>query len=374
MSFWENVWNNEDDEEQNEEEELVHGSNKDSIIFLIDAEQRMFEKNERGEIPFHNSIKCAIATLTDKIISSENDLMGICFYGTKEKKNPNEFDNLFVFMDLDVPDAQKIIELENLQKKDNLGDIGVSSKEFPFCDALWTCSTMFSLCSVKVGHKRIFLFTNEDNPNVGDEGVRSRSLQRAKDLTELNIDIELFAMNRPGKHFDASLFYQNIISITDDEDTGIYRIDGASKFEELIATVRRKEFKKRSIVKIPLILGDHIEISVRLYSLVHAAKKGSFVWLDKNNNILRTVTKYICEDTGSLLMDSQIKYAFPYGGENVIFDKDEILNIKTIDKQGIRLMGFKPRSALKVYHNLKPSLFIYPDEHVLNNIKYLLNL
>lgn len=25
-------------------------------------------------------------------------------------------------------------------------------------------------------------------------------------------------------------------------------------------------------------------------------------------------------------------------------------------------MGFKPRSALKVYHNIKHSYFIYPDE------------
>ena len=42
----------------------------------------MFELNDRGEVPFHNAVKCAIATLTDKIISSENDLVGVCFYGT----------------------------------------------------------------------------------------------------------------------------------------------------------------------------------------------------------------------------------------------------------------------------------------------------
>lgn len=42
----------------------------------------MFELNDRGEMPFHNAVKCAIATLTDKIISSENDLVGVCFYGT----------------------------------------------------------------------------------------------------------------------------------------------------------------------------------------------------------------------------------------------------------------------------------------------------
>jgi hypothetical protein len=42
----------------------------------------MYRKNAQGEIPLHSAIKCAIATLTEKIISNENDLVGICFYGT----------------------------------------------------------------------------------------------------------------------------------------------------------------------------------------------------------------------------------------------------------------------------------------------------
>jgi ATP-dependent DNA helicase 2 subunit 1 len=104
------------------------------VIFLIDCSEAMFQPNERDEIPFNNAIKCVIATLTDKIISSENDLLGICFYCTvslclfpphcisflingfsqKEKKNPNDFEGIYVVMDLDVPDAQKIMDLESL--------------------------------------------------------------------------------------------------------------------------------------------------------------------------------------------------------------------------------------------------------------------
>lgn len=56
--------------------------NRDSIIFLIDAQKPMFEENDAGEVPFVNAVKCAIATLTDKIISSDSDLLGIAFYGT----------------------------------------------------------------------------------------------------------------------------------------------------------------------------------------------------------------------------------------------------------------------------------------------------
>jgi len=75
-------------------------------------------------------------------------------------------------------------------------EFGHAAGEFPFCDALWACSTMFSnwyytflayqvshipvQSSVKVGHKRIFLFTNEDNPNAESKNLKEQSFQRAK--------------------------------------------------------------------------------------------------------------------------------------------------------------------------------------------------
>lgn len=91
----------------------------------------MFEKNEKDEIPFENALKCVISTYTDKIISSDSDLLAVCFYGTvccavisvlyiltrtiqKEKKNLNDFPYIYVLQDLDAPDAQRILDLENL--------------------------------------------------------------------------------------------------------------------------------------------------------------------------------------------------------------------------------------------------------------------
>jgi hypothetical protein len=117
--------------------------------------------------------------------------------------------NFFSMPDLDVPDAQRILDLESLitKKTDFSSDIGHAESDFPFQDALWTCSTLFSSSMTKVGHKRIFLFTNEDNPNSGDAHGRAQAIQRAKDLGELGIDIELFSMNKPGQVFDPTKFY-----------------------------------------------------------------------------------------------------------------------------------------------------------------------
>ena len=36
--------------------------------------------------------------------------------------------------------------------------------------------------------------------------------------------------------------------------------------------------------------------------------------------------------------------------------------IKNFAPPGMKLMGFKPRSYLKIYHNIKHSYFMYPDE------------
>jgi hypothetical protein len=42
----------------------------------------MFAEDENGEKPFQSAIRCAAEALQDKIISSDSDLIGVCFFGT----------------------------------------------------------------------------------------------------------------------------------------------------------------------------------------------------------------------------------------------------------------------------------------------------
>ena len=188
---------------------------------------------------------------------------------------------------------------------------------------------------MKVGHKRIFLFTNEDNPNNTDQDIRDQSIQRAKDLSELGIDIELFSMNKKDDKFDPSLFYQHIISFDEEDFVGHLNIDGSAKFEELRARVRRKEFKKRSLGRIPFTLRPGLEMAVRLYSLCQEATKNAYVNLDgKTNQRVKITTKYVCAATGSLLMKNQIEYYYPYGGEKVSFTDEERKAMKKLCPKG----------------------------------------
>ncbi len=52
--------------------------------------------------------------------------------------------------------------------------------------------------------------------------------------------------------------------MAEEDDTGKPNFDAAAKFEELRARVRRKEFKKRSIGRMSMMIGKDIEIGVRL--------------------------------------------------------------------------------------------------------------
>lgn len=53
---------------------------------------------------------------------------------------------------------------------------------------------------------------------------------------------------------------------------------------------------------------------------------------------------------------------YPVGNEKIIMSAEEIKGIKKFDEMGMTLMGFKPKSYLKYYHNVKHSIFVYPDE------------
>jgi len=70
-------------------------------------------------------------------------------------------------------------------------------------------------------------------------------------------------------------------------------------------------------------------------------------------------------------MDSQIKYAYPFGDTKVIFEKEEVAQVKAFDRKGLRLIGFKPRSAIKPHLNISHSSFIYPDEQVLQKTLFV---
>jgi ATP-dependent DNA helicase 2 subunit 1 len=230
---------------------------------------------------------------------------------------------------------------------------------------LWICQHLFTHVPKSVGYKRIFLLTNDENPCK--EQSLKKTVERSKELLEDDITIELFALKNKNKSFDSSLFWEKIIAKDEDDYTGRITFDYCEKFDQLKEKIRRKEFKKRVLNSIELKIGNDISIAIGLYNMVNQTTKQSAVWLqNENNNPIQTETKYICQDTGSELMKNDIKLFFTYGASRGIFDKEEIQRLSNISEQGLRVLGFKPKSRLKIYQNFRSSLFAYPNDKLIS--------
>lgn len=65
---------------------------------------------------------------------------------------------------------------------------------------------------------------------------------------------------------------------------------------------------------------------------------------------------------GQALFDGQIGTYYPLGGERIRLSKEDMNKIKNIESPGMTLVGFKPKSYIKPYYNLRTSYFLYPDE------------
>ena len=118
--------------------------------------------------------------------------------------------------------------------------------------------------------KRVFLFTSECippcPPNQSQEAMISQATEHAKRLSESDVEIELFAIYKPGEVFDYSKFYTSIISFDPDEVNENDTRDPYSKISDLSLRIRRKEFKKRRLGRVDFRISEGVIIGTQLYA------------------------------------------------------------------------------------------------------------
>src|SRR4051812_24355539 len=96
----------------------------------------------------------------------------------------------------------------------------------PLKEALWQCSHEFNAKGTSFkdqDFKRVWLFTNDDNPNKKFAQEQLKIIQVAKDATETGIEISLWHMNRfvtPAAgaatqmvEFNIEIFYNKILVV-----------------------------------------------------------------------------------------------------------------------------------------------------------------
>ncbi|XP_065533169.1 X-ray repair cross-complementing protein 6 isoform X1 [Lathamus discolor] len=381
VSYYRSEGPEEEEEQQEQDEERAEAVadykflGRDSLIFLVDASEGMFEPDGDGVTPFDMTIQCIWSVYTSKIISSDRDLLGVVFYGTEKNKNSADFKHVYVLQELDNPGAKRVLELD--QYKGDKGqtlfrDTFGHNADYSLGEALWACSNLFSDIRVRLSHKRIMLFTNEDDPHANDSAKAKLARTRAGDLRDTGIILDLMHLKKPGG-FNISLFYRDIVNIAEDEDLGI-QPEQSEKLEHLMKKVRAKETKKRTLARLNLYLNKDLSLSVGVYNLLHKAYKPYPVKLYRETNeLVKIKTRMFNAKTGSLLLPSDTKRAQTYGNRQIVLEKEETEELRRFGSPGLYLIGFKPLSMLKQHHHIRPSQFIYPEESLINGSTTLFN-
>ncbi|KZV52069.1 hypothetical protein F511_36064 [Dorcoceras hygrometricum] len=333
---------------------------KEELVYLIDASPKMFStacssEDQKDVTHFQIAIRCIAQSLKTQIINRSYDEVSICFFNTREKKNLQDLNGVYVFNvpereDLDRPTARFIKEFDNIEEsfsKEVGSKYGIlsGSRDNSLYNALWVAQGLLRKGSAKTVDKRVLLFTNEDDPFGSIKGVTKMdmmrtTLQRAKDAQDLHISIEVLPLSRPGDEFNMPTFYAELLGMEENE---------LAQFKALAEESSSSEAGK------PFIAEEQMSIDKMMQNRCKPIRFGS------------TERSFICSDTGALLQEPP-KLFQSYKNENIMFSASELSEIKRVATGHLRLLGFKPLSCLKDYHNLRPSTFVFPsDEEVIGS-------
>ncbi|PHT39225.1 ATP-dependent DNA helicase 2 subunit KU70 [Capsicum baccatum] len=366
------------DEEDDPETEFFkeREATKELLVYLVDASPKMFSTtcpsdDEKTATHFQVAINSIAQSLKSQIINRSYDEVSICFFNTREKKNLQDLSGVYVFNvpereDLDRPTARLIKEFDLIEER-FVKDIGSKygivpgSRENSLYNALWVAQALLRKGSAKTADKRILLFTNEDDPFGNLKGVvkvdmMRTTLQRAKDAQDLGIAIELLPLSQPDDEFNVSLFYADLLGLEGD-DLAQFKALVGERFEDLKDQLRKRIFKKRRVRRLRLVIFNGLSIELNTYALIRPTNPGRITWLDSMTNLPLK---------GKLNTVSPLQGSSRNENENIMFSVAELSEVKRVSTGHLRLLGFKPLTCLKDYHNLKPATFVFPsDEEVI---------
>ena len=371
---------------------------KDCILFLIDCSPSMhnlIQDSNKVSTPISSLLKITENFLKTKIISNQNDLFGIVLFNTDKINNEMNFEGVNILFKIEAPNAFNIKKIKmmaqncdpevNKEKyKSELDEIFKPIENNPnkisfLNNAMWIVQSILKNYDKKSYKRRIFLFTDNDDP-IPNPQEKNICIQRAKDMSDSDITIELFPMNFDNKRFNLNNFYAQIIPANSDDDLdggndNILSIEQCTdRLRELTKRIRQKEIKKRTLGKCPFYLTNNTKIYMNVYSCIKKSNKGRIFNVDaKTNKLLKIANSIICKDTGSELYPEQVGTYQLYGNKKIPFTKEEMGKIKFLEEPGMKLMGFKSIDSIKPYYNLRESYFIYPNELYSNGSSKLID-
>lgn len=324
------------------------------VLWVVDASAAMHVKKPKESSLFEMVCTHLYNSFKETIVQNTKQYMGVVLYNTATTENPTSTNFVYQVMSPKMITAKCIKTMKELPKTfSNIGSAPAGSS-VDLLDLMHCCQMVMAVGDVrkkKFNEKIINFATANDHPHATN--IRAALNQR----DEMNESGIYFTVYQLKADWDKKSIWQQIhTSFEDDPVTGI-------KLEALGREVRKREFPKRSVASINLKVYDGIDIAVKIYCAVRSAglPKHSLHHA-RTSKPLVSKSRQVCADTKTVLTDNQIEYFHLFGKEKAFFKKEEITKIKTIGEPGLVLMGFKPRSRLKDWHNVRASYFVHPDE------------
>jgi ATP-dependent DNA helicase 2 subunit 1 len=181
------------------------------------------DKKADRDSPASAALKCAYQLMQQRIISHPNDMMGVMLFGTKKSRMSGQevdskqsmgYPHCYVLTELDIPEAADVKTLRSIVEEEEEETKILKPAKGPVSMAkmLFAANHIFTTKAPNFSSRRVFLVTDNDDPHAGDTSQRDPAAQRAKDLYDLGVSIELFAISKPGHTFDRTKFYDVWIS------------------------------------------------------------------------------------------------------------------------------------------------------------------
>lgn len=355
---------------------------RDGFIFVIDANQDMFDENESDSAKFRTCLECVESMAMSQIVNSEKNLIGIIVYNTKFNPAPVEEDsnvevpkNMAIYLPMRIVSKETIVKLKHTRDSNDLHGFsttyGHSDTPAKFADIMWLCSRMFSGCGYKLQSSSIFLFTNRDEPHPNRSHEYQQALIRANDLAQQTIYFGLVPMSN---HFSMDKFYQEFVCTVNDEDPNTFKLEsGESQIEFMKSRVYRKDYRKKCNSHLSLSLGN-VEIGIGLFKCTRATKYPAIKRIMRETNEPVTARRnYIVGEFNAeineydfsvekKLLPSEIRKSVTFGTEEIKFTSEETTNMSTLMAPGMKLLGFKPISKFTIHNHISPPYFIFYDE------------
>jgi len=353
------------------------------------------------------AVKVIGGILRLKAIAGAYDKLAVVFYNTagdKEKPTADTkhrplsgLDNIYVEQQLEVPDIQRIRDLSDFSLEVFHRRIGVGSADSRtryeiLASALQQAGSMLPAISRnrkrRMDPRRVLICTRD--VHLAASLPKSSSVAaKAKNLSDMGAVIQLMPLLNPEerRNFELSPFWDSLLQLappqktesdqeifdsesgqqSPDEEDQIFHLDNE------MSVVRMKAYRKRAITRLRWSLGTGgPAIGVKLYSMLQSswpAAKGSIIWLDgRSKKTVLSSRGLVEKSTGAVLAEENFQFSYPKAVAegmrfpSVLATTQEVKEVKYPLPRGMTLLGTKPLSWLKPWHQLRESTFAYPDE------------